>query len=97
MSTYQGNAFLGIDAGSTTTKLALVSETGALLYSYYGSNEGNPLKVICFYKRTTTRRTSLIQLNTINHIIFNADLKLSVAEKLLDRILQVLWEHLVQV
>ncbi len=46
LSTYQGNAFLGIDAGSTTTKLALVSETGALLYSYYGSNEGNPLKVI---------------------------------------------------
>ena len=46
LSTYKGNAFLGIDAGSTTTKVALVSEKGELLYSYYGSNEGNPLKVI---------------------------------------------------
>lgn len=46
LSSYKGNAFLGIDAGSTTTKVALVSETGGLLYSYYGSNEGNPLKVI---------------------------------------------------
>lgn len=46
LSTYKGNAFLGIDAGSTTTKVALVSENGGLLYSYYGSNEGNPLKVI---------------------------------------------------
>ncbi|MEY8321641.1 acyl-CoA dehydratase activase-related protein [Lachnospiraceae bacterium 46-61] len=46
LSKYKGDAFLGIDAGSTTTKVALVSETGGLLYSYYGSNEGNPLKVI---------------------------------------------------
>ncbi len=43
---YEGNAFLGIDAGSTTTKLALIGEAGELLYSYYESNEGNPLKVI---------------------------------------------------
>lgn len=41
---YQGNCFLGIDAGSTTTKAALVDPQGALLYSYYGSNEGSPLK-----------------------------------------------------
>ncbi len=40
---YKGKAFLGIDAGSTTTKLALIDEEGALLYSYYGSNMGNPL------------------------------------------------------
>lgn len=40
---YKGNAYLGIDAGSTTTKLALIGETGQLLYSYYGSNEGSPL------------------------------------------------------
>lgn len=46
LSTYQGNAYLGIDAGSTTTKLALISEEGELLYSFYSSNEGNPLKVI---------------------------------------------------
>ena len=43
LSTYEGKAFLGIDAGSTTTKLALVSEDGTLLYSFYSNNEGNPL------------------------------------------------------
>lgn len=41
---YEGNAFLGIDAGSTTTKMALVDEEGSLLYSYYGSNKGRPLE-----------------------------------------------------
>jgi predicted CoA-substrate-specific enzyme activase len=40
---YSGAAFLGIDAGSTTTKLVLITEDGEILYSYYGSNEGNPL------------------------------------------------------
>ena len=40
---YKGKAYLGIDAGSTTTKVALVSENGGLLYSYYGSNMGRPL------------------------------------------------------
>lgn len=43
LSTYKGNAFLGIDAGSTTTKAALVGEDGTLLYSFYHSNDGNPL------------------------------------------------------
>ncbi|MGB8453797.1 MAG: acyl-CoA dehydratase activase-related protein [Anaerocolumna sp.] len=43
---YQGNTFLGIDAGSTTTKAALISETGELLYSFYGSNEGEPMKKV---------------------------------------------------
>ena len=40
---YAGKAYLGIDAGSTTTKLALIGDQGQLLYSFYGSNEGNPL------------------------------------------------------
>ncbi|MCL2699074.1 MAG: acyl-CoA dehydratase activase-related protein, partial [Defluviitaleaceae bacterium] len=44
--TYSGGAFLGIDAGSTTTKLTLVGENGELLYSYYAGNQGSPLKVI---------------------------------------------------
>lgn len=44
LSTYHGNAYLGIDAGSTTTKCALVAENGDLLYSFYSSNNGNPLK-----------------------------------------------------
>lgn len=46
LATYTGNVFLGIDAGSTTTKLALISENSELLWSYYGTNEGNPLKVV---------------------------------------------------
>ena len=43
LSTYEGNVFLGIDAGSTTTKVALVGEDGSLLYSFYSSNNGSPL------------------------------------------------------
>ena len=41
--TYEGNCYLGIDAGSTTTKAALVDEDGNLLYSFYSSNNGSPL------------------------------------------------------
>ncbi|MCM1118210.1 MAG: 2-hydroxyacyl-CoA dehydratase [bacterium] len=44
LTSYRGNAFLGIDAGSTTTKIALVGEDGSLLYSFYSSNDGSPLK-----------------------------------------------------
>nr|WP_297873907.1 2-hydroxyacyl-CoA dehydratase [uncultured Blautia sp.] len=43
LSTYKGNCYLGIDAGSTTTKAALVGEDGSLLYSFYSNNNGNPL------------------------------------------------------
>lgn len=46
ISDYKGNAHLGIDAGSTTTKMALVSEEGELLYSYYNSNKGDPLYTV---------------------------------------------------
>ncbi|AGX43753.1 2-hydroxyacyl-CoA dehydratase [Clostridium saccharobutylicum] len=46
ISNYKGKAYLGIDAGSTTTKAALISEDSELLYSYYGSNEGNPLNKV---------------------------------------------------
>ncbi len=41
---YAGNCYLGIDAGSTTTKVALVGEDGSLLYSFYSNNNGSPLK-----------------------------------------------------
>ncbi|MDR2043900.1 MAG: 2-hydroxyacyl-CoA dehydratase [Clostridium sp.] len=44
LSAYRGRAFLGIDAGSTTTKIALTGEDGSLLYSFYSSNDGSPLK-----------------------------------------------------
>ncbi|MDE6029613.1 MAG: 2-hydroxyacyl-CoA dehydratase [Clostridiales bacterium] len=40
---HKGPAFLGIDAGSTTTKVALINSDGGLLYSWYGSNSGDPL------------------------------------------------------
>lgn len=40
---YEGDCFLGIDAGSTTTKVALVGEDGSLLYSFYSNNNGSPL------------------------------------------------------
>ena len=45
LSSYKGNCFLGIDAGSTTTKLALIGEDGELLYSTYASNRGDPIEV----------------------------------------------------
>ncbi len=41
---YNGKLFLGIDAGSTTTKAAVIDEDGRLLYSFYSSNNGSPLK-----------------------------------------------------
>lgn len=44
LASYHGKTFLGIDAGSTTTKIALVGEDGSLLYSFYSSNDGSPLK-----------------------------------------------------
>lgn len=44
LSTFEGDCYLGIDAGSTTTKIALIDGEGAILYTYYGSNEGSPLK-----------------------------------------------------
>jgi len=46
ISEYAGKAYLGIDAGSTTTKLVLLSEDGAILYKHYVSNGGNPLPVV---------------------------------------------------
>lgn len=46
LAEYAGNAYLGIDAGSTTTKLALIGDDESLLYSYYGSNQGKPLDTV---------------------------------------------------
>ena len=46
LSTYKGDCFIGIDAGSTTTKLVVTDTEGALLYSLYAGNEGNPLKSV---------------------------------------------------
>ena len=46
VSSYKGNAYLGIDAGSTTTKLVLITEDGRILYHHYSSNQGQPLDKI---------------------------------------------------
>ncbi len=44
LSRTKGPCFLGIDAGSTTTKLALIDSDGQLLFSWYGGNQGDPVK-----------------------------------------------------
>ena len=46
LTTYKGDAFLGIDAGSTTIKVVLISENSEILYSHYSHNKGNPLENI---------------------------------------------------
>lgn len=43
---YEGDAYIGIDCGSTTTKLVLLGENGELLFSYYDSNKGNPVEIV---------------------------------------------------
>lgn len=44
LSDYQGPLYIGIDAGSTTTKLVAIGKNHEILYSSYGSNHGSPLK-----------------------------------------------------
>ncbi len=46
IQTYSGPAWLGIDSGSTTIKLALITADGGLLYTYYHSNMGNPVAIV---------------------------------------------------
>ena len=43
---YVGDAYVGIDAGSTTTKLVLIDKEDNILYEYYGSNKGNPVEIV---------------------------------------------------
>ncbi len=43
---YRGKAYLGIDCGSTTTKVVLIDENCGILYEYYSSNQGNPVHVV---------------------------------------------------
>ncbi|MBQ2999791.1 MAG: 2-hydroxyacyl-CoA dehydratase [Clostridia bacterium] len=46
IETYEGRAYLGIDCGSTTTKMVLLSEEKEILFSYYSSNRGNPAEIV---------------------------------------------------
>lgn len=54
LSTYEGNCYLGIDAGSTTTKAALVGEDGALLYSFYS----NTTEIRSAHRSARSRRST---------------------------------------
>ncbi len=44
LRTYRGDCFLGVDAGSTTSKLALIGSDGQLLFSFYAPNRGKPIE-----------------------------------------------------
>lgn len=46
LASYSGDAWLGIDCGSTTTKAALLGRDKELLYTYYSSNRGNPVEIV---------------------------------------------------
>ncbi|MBE6550193.1 MAG: 2-hydroxyglutaryl-CoA dehydratase [Ruminococcaceae bacterium] len=46
ITSYSGRAYLGIDCGSTTTKIVLLSENDEILYTYYSSNRGNPVEIV---------------------------------------------------
>ncbi|MGX8680663.1 MAG: acyl-CoA dehydratase activase-related protein, partial [bacterium] len=46
LRSYRGKVYLGIDVGSTTSKCILTDDEGAILYSFYNSNQGNPLQLI---------------------------------------------------
>ncbi|MBM4762889.1 2-hydroxyacyl-CoA dehydratase [Bacillus sp. B15-48] len=46
LSTYKGSTFLGIDAGSTTTKIVLIGEKEEVLFEFYDKNKGNPLETV---------------------------------------------------
>ena len=43
---YKGDAYLGIDSGSTTTKLMLITPDCKILYSHYQTNNGQPLDIV---------------------------------------------------
>jgi predicted CoA-substrate-specific enzyme activase len=49
IGSYRGEAFLGIDAGSTTVKAVLLGKEGEVLSSMYRSNSGNPVPLIREY------------------------------------------------
>ena len=60
IATYKGEAYLGIDSGSTTTKLILITPDCRILYSHYQSNNGQPLDIVIeklreIYKKTEGR------------------------------------------
>lgn len=60
---YKGNAFLGLDIGSTTSKAVLIDEEGNLLFSLYANNEGSPLEITSnMLRRIYTHLSSDVQI-----------------------------------
>ena len=43
---YEGDAYIGIDCGSTTTKLVVITDNCDIIYTYYSSNKGNPVQIV---------------------------------------------------
>ncbi|MBQ4108479.1 MAG: 2-hydroxyglutaryl-CoA dehydratase, partial [Clostridia bacterium] len=43
---YEGDAYLGIDSGSTTLKVVLTDKDGSIIFSKYQSNQGKPIDVV---------------------------------------------------
>ena len=47
LSDYSGTAcFLGVDSGSTTTKIIALGSENQVLFSWYRNNEGNPIRAV---------------------------------------------------
>ena len=62
---YEGNCFLGIDAGSTTTKLVLISDDGEVLWHFYDNNHGSPINTA---KRAMAQLKAAFRLTPNPHI-----------------------------
>lgn len=43
---YSGDAYIGIDCGSTTTKIVMIGGNHEILYSYYAANAGDPVDIV---------------------------------------------------
>lgn len=60
--TYEGDAYLGIDAGSTTVKAVLLGKDGEVLDSIYKGNSGNPVPIIREYLLSLYNKYPKIQI-----------------------------------
>ena len=84
---YHGKCFFGVDAGSTTTKVALVAEDGSLLYSFYSNNNGSPLS-------TTVRAIREIYEQMPDPLQLPTDVPLATVKHLLRQHFSLIWVRL---
>lgn len=59
---YQGNTYIGIDAGSTTVKAVVIGENKEILDSTYLSNSGNPVPIVREYLTSVYERYPEIKI-----------------------------------